>query len=104
MVSGCSVPSAAFVVVEYEWTAKPIVGLVEIVGRSLGTVIRVEWGFEEFLGLQPAFGSLLEWKGCCSFGESFGKEVLLGMAEQVLVEGCREVEVVVVFAVAAGAP
>ncbi len=65
MVSGCSVPSAAFVVGEFESESKPILGFVGIVGRSLEIVIRVEWGLEEFLALQPAFGNLLGWKGCC---------------------------------------
>ena len=65
MVSGCSVPSAASVVVELVQVAKPVVGLVLVVGRSLRVAAHVEWEFEECLALLPAFGNCSESMGYC---------------------------------------
>ncbi len=65
LVPGCSIPSAASVVVEFVFVPKPIVGLVGVVGRSLKIVMCVGWGLEEFLSLQTAFGSSLERREYC---------------------------------------
>ncbi len=59
MVLGCLFPSAASVVVGFVEMGKPIVGLVVVVGRSLGEQAHAVLELEVCLALRPAFGSLL---------------------------------------------
>ena len=58
-VPGCSVQSAASVAGEFDSIAKPVVGLVGVVGRSLRVGKHVVLELEACLVLQPAFGSML---------------------------------------------
>ena len=60
LVPGCSVPSAASVVVGFARIAKPVVGLALSAGRSLRVAVRVEWGSEVCLVLLLAFDSYFE--------------------------------------------
>ena len=60
VVPGRLFPSAASVVAEFVKTGKPIVGLVVVVGRSLGVQAHAVLELEACLALRPAFGSLLE--------------------------------------------
>ncbi len=62
VLPGCSFPSAASVVGEFVSVLKPIVGLVEVVGRSLRDVLHVVWELGVCLVLRPA---LLEWPRHC---------------------------------------
>ncbi len=60
VVPGCLIPSAAFVVAGFVKTRKPIVGLVAVVGRSLGVQAHAVLELVACLALRPSFGSLLE--------------------------------------------